>query len=86
MGHDMAAYLKEVSLAKTGRIQKLLVQTDGCLQELMMRLQAKRPQTAQILKTNACQTSGSSGELEDQFCVSSRCPAASHWFSFLPHL
>lgn len=63
-GHDMAAYLKEVSSAKSGRIQKLLAQTDGCLQELMKRLQAKRPQTAQILKTKARQTSSSSGELQ----------------------
>ncbi|KAK9839162.1 hypothetical protein WJX74_010778 [Apatococcus lobatus] len=60
-GHDMAAYLKEVSSVKSGHIQNLLAQTDRCLEELMRRLQAKCPQTAQVLAGKCGQISSSGG-------------------------
>ena len=73
-GHDMAAYLKEVSSAKSGRIQKLLAQTDGCLQELMKRLQATRPQTVQSTQVRmlVSHLPSSKGERDAHFCSSAQ--------------
>ena len=69
-GDDMAAYLREVSSAKSGQIQRLLAQTDGCLRELMKRLQQKRPNSALAPTEDAGFAKDHEGKLAMLFCFS----------------